>query len=98
MAEQIRARGGEVVLIRMPTSGDLWTLHELQYPRAEYWDRLVAVTGLPAIHFADYPGLSGFECPDFSHLDARDSPRFTQALAAILVEELGRRGRGAEKG
>ena len=38
----------------------------------------------PAIHFEDYPGLSGYDCPDGSHLDVRDARKFTRALVRIL--------------
>jgi hypothetical protein len=90
MARRIRARGGEVVFVRMPISGGLWTLDARRYPRADYWDRFAATADSPTIHFADYPSLSRFECPDFSHLDASDAPAFTRAFARILMEKLGR--------
>lgn len=84
----IRARGGEVVFVRFPTSGEHWKLDERYYPRARYWDRVAAVTGAATIHFRDLPDAAGLLCPDTSHLDQRDAPRFTRALLA----ELERRG------
>ncbi len=79
----IRARGGHVVFIRMPTSGRHWELDEENYPRAEYWDRFAASTSAPAVHFRDVPGLN-LECPDTSHLGITESKRFTEALAGEL--------------
>ena len=90
MARRIRARGGQVIFVRMPTSEPLWTRQARAYPRADYWDRFAAASGSPTIHFADYPSLSCFECPDYSHLDASDAPAFSHALGRVVMEKLGR--------
>ena len=81
--EAIRARGGRVVFIRLPTSGRHWEIDEENYARAEYWDRFAASTRALAIHFRDVPGLN-VECPDTSHLGLEESRRFTEALADEL--------------
>lgn len=86
--ERIQARGGRVVFVRFPTTGRRWEWDEGRFPRARYWDRFAAQTAAATIHFRDVPALSGFECPDTSHLDQRDAPAFTAALAS----ELARRG------
>jgi hypothetical protein len=80
----IRARGGEVVFLRMPTTGDSWKTSERLYPRRKYWDRVHELTGAITIHFKDHPGLGRFACPDWSHLDKRDAPAFTRALLDVL--------------
>ena len=80
----IRERGGQVVFLRMPTSGRHWELDEEHYPRAEYWDRFAASTSAPAIHFRDVPGMD-VECPDTSHLGVAESKQFTEALASELM-------------
>ena len=82
----IQARGGNVVFVRMPTCDERWAYDESVAPKTQYWDRFAAVTRATTIHFADYPRLSSFECPDTSHLDSSDGPRFTRALLDILVE------------
>jgi len=41
-----------------------------------------------AIHFADYPTLAKYHCPEGSHLDARDAGPFTRALADVIRTEL----------
>jgi len=83
---RIEARGGHVVFIRFPTSDEHWDLDERYYPRPLYWDQLAAITGVPTVHFADDPRTSGFTCPDTSHLDQRDAPRFTAGLLDVLSE------------
>jgi len=82
----IRSRGGNVVFVRMPTCDERWAYDESVAPKAQYWDRFAATTRAQTIHFADYPQLSSFECPDTSHIDSKDGPRFTRALLEILVE------------
>lgn len=88
MVARIQSRGGHVVFVRMPSSGERYELEEWYHPRAKYWDRFASATSAECIHFGDIDALKKFECPDDSHLDFRDAPRFTLALAA----ELERRG------
>lgn len=84
---RIQQRGGTVILIRMPSSGEGLQIEEEAYPRAVYWDSFAKLTSAVTIHFLDYPKLSQFECPDASHLDFRDAPKFTAALLDILEEK-----------
>jgi hypothetical protein len=86
-AAQIEARGGRVIFVRFPTSGEIRKLEDGRFPKAEFWDRLVAEDHLTAVHFADYPALSGFSGADGTHLDRSDATRFTTALAGVLREQ-----------
>ncbi len=85
LVERIQHRGGEVVFVCLPTTGGYLSVYERETPKAEYWDRLAAQTKGIAVHFLDVPALNGFDCPDGSHLDFRDTPRFTEAFVAELV-------------
>jgi len=80
----IQARGGQVVYVRMPTCGTRWQVDETKWPKALFWDRLAHSTRAMTIHFKDYPALSGFTCPDTSHIDSKDGPQFTRAVIEIL--------------
>lgn len=93
MIAPLYRRGGEVVFVRFPTSGGIWALENARYPREQYWDVFAAEVRAKTIHFRDYPSLSHFDCPDGSHLDYRDTPAFTKALAEVFVETLGKRWR-----
>ena len=84
LAERIRERGGNVVFVRLPSSGKIRRIDEKYYPKREYWDRFAARTTAPTLHFLDVPTLADFECADGLHLDQRDAPRFT----ALLLDEL----------
>jgi hypothetical protein len=80
----IRARGGNVFFVRHPSSGELRALEDRITPRAQFWDRLLQETGAQGIYDQDYPELSGFECPEWSHLSASDSVEYTRRLSTIL--------------
>ena len=84
MVSRIEARGGHVVFTVFPTSGLVRAADERRFPRSRYWERFIRTVDAPAVHFADVPALSGFICPDGSHLDARDQAAFTRALVATL--------------
>lgn len=83
-AETISQRGGQVVFVRYPTSGEYWDLDCKHYPRSKYWDRLVSDHGLSSVHFQDLPQSRSLECPDASHLDYRDKITFTNELLDAL--------------
>jgi len=82
--ERIKARGGQVVFVRFPTTDEHWQFFEQLTPREVFWDRLPELTGAPCVHFRDYATLSRFDCPDTSHLDCTDAPGFTRELIKIL--------------
>lgn len=84
LAEKIRARGGRVIFVAMPSSGLVRQIEERRYPRERFWDRFLAEAGVPGLHAAYEPGLTGFACPDGSHLDKRDRAVFSQQLATVL--------------
>lgn len=93
MVARIQERGGEVVFVVFPISGKRRALEEGQFPRQKCWDVLAAHTKAITIHFADYPDLSRYECPEGSHLDYHDAVPFTKALALLIKEKLQARSR-----
>lgn len=87
LAQQIRQRGGEVALIRLPTQDEWYELDEIDFPRRYYWDRLAALTSVKTIHFEDIPGLRDIELPDTTHVDARDRDELTRLLVRELIRQ-----------
>jgi hypothetical protein len=85
--EKIKARGGQVLFVRTPSSGPYRQAEIHGYPRKEYWDRLLAATGCPGIYFEDYPGIARLECPEWSHLTPSDAIIYTRNLIRILQQE-----------
>ncbi len=88
--DKLRARGGKVVFLRLPVTGELKALENKLTPRAPFWDRLVRETAAPGIYFEDFPELASFTCPEWSHLSAGDSVEFTKRLVPHLRPALGR--------
>jgi hypothetical protein len=87
LVERIRSRGGDVVFVRMVTSGGLRRIEDTRYPRERYWDRLLQRTGSRGITFEDVPALARFECPEGSHLDYRSAPEYTRLLGQELMRQ-----------
>ncbi|GAB3383925.1 hypothetical protein [Lysobacter fragariae] len=79
----LRQRGVRVVFLRPPSSGEFLVYERAWMPREETWDRLLARTGAEGIHFEDHSELQGYAIPDWSHLSASETRRFTAALAPL---------------
>ena len=87
--DKIKARGGEVIFVRTPSSGPFWAGEQMGFPREKYWERILSITGSKGIHFADYPAVANFQCPEFSHLKRSDAVIWTTNLVDILEKEKG---------
>jgi hypothetical protein len=87
LVRKFQAKGGRVAFVRMPSVGVVRRVEAAVWPRRSYWDRLANRISVPFIHFEDYPQLSGFDCPDGSHLAAADAQKFTAALVEILKKK-----------
>jgi len=86
--EKIRSRGGKIVFVRFPNTGALKELEDRITPREKTWDPLLKMTGAPGIYYSDFPDLSGFNCPEWSHLSAGDSVEFSKRLVPHLRDAL----------
>ncbi len=85
--DKIKARGGQIMFVRTPSSGAFLAGEKMGFPREKYWERILAVTDCPGIHFEDYPAIAHFVCPEFSHLSQADAIVFTENLIKILEEK-----------
>lgn len=84
LVQAIQNRGGQVVFVRYITTDEHYEFDQKYYPKKEYWDQFAKMTSAVTIHFKDVHELSNFNCPDTSHLDFRDAPRFTISLGNEL--------------
>jgi hypothetical protein len=84
LANKMRVRGGEVIFVRMPTTGKTIEYDQTYYPKEKYWDKLASLYDGPSIHFMDYPSLMAYDSPDTSHLDFTDRAGFTNDLVKII--------------
>src|SRR5256714_5101996 len=86
---KLRARGGKIVFVRLPNSGGLKALEDRDTPRTQTWDPLLKGTAAPGIYYEDFPELSSFNCPEWSHLSTGDSVEFSKRLVPHLRTALG---------
>jgi hypothetical protein len=84
--ERIRARGGDVVWVRPPSSGPILEREHSRYPRALVWDRLLRETGCIGVNFEDYPQMQHYVIPDWSHLAQGSAVPFTTAYVQALLQ------------
>jgi hypothetical protein len=84
---KLRARGINVLFVRMPSAGEYLAYENREFPRARTWDALLAATGAPGIHFEDYPQLQGYYLPEWSHMTRSEAERFTTALYGIIAHD-----------
>ena len=82
---RIQDRGGQVVFLRMPSSGERLTIEEQYHPKARFWDRFAATSSGICIHWTEIEGANDLMCPDDSHLDYRDAVKFTDLLVDALI-------------
>jgi len=92
MIGKIRARGGDVLFIRPPSSGMYRTVELARFPRARYWDKLLEATQCQGIHYADDSATAHFTCPEWSHLTPADAVLYTNHLIKHLPPSYGGKG------
>ncbi len=86
-AKKFIAKGGNLILLRCPSSGGARIGESHGLPRAEYWDDLVKQTKVRGYHFEDYEQFQNFICPEWSHLSPSDAKFFTTELAKIMIKD-----------
>jgi hypothetical protein len=90
--EILRGRGGEVVFLRCPSTGRFREAEAGGFPRERFWDVLLQEVDAVGVHFEDYPALQDVRIPEWSHISAPDTDRFTTAVMAALRQQLEQRG------
>jgi len=81
---RLRARGVQVVFVRLPSTADFYAFENRAFPRAATWDVLLQRTHAPGIHFEDYPQLQGYNLPEWSHVAAADALTLTAELVPLV--------------
>jgi hypothetical protein len=85
--DKIRARGGDVVFVRPPSSPDLRSVEDKHIPRVRGWDALLAYTHTNGIHSDDLPTVQHLTLPESSHLSHACATVFTDAYIRILAQQ-----------
>ncbi len=86
-AQKFIERGGNLILVRCPSSGGTRVAENMFLPRERYWDSLVGLLPIKNYHFEDYSQLKNLVCPEESHLSKEDAEYFTKELAKIMIED-----------
>jgi len=85
--DKIKERGGQVIFLRPPSSGESREAEKVAYPKNLFWDKLLSYTNTPGIYYEDYPEIAHFTCPEWSHLSPNDAITFTKSLIKILEQK-----------
>jgi hypothetical protein len=84
--DKIRARGGDVVFLRPPSSPDLRAIEDKHLPRARGWDALLAYTRVSGIHSDDLAAAQDLTLPESSHLTHACATVFTDSYIRAVAE------------
>lgn len=85
--KKFKARSGNLILLRCPSSGGVRMGENMALPRVEFWDDLVNQSNVPSFHFEDYEALKNLKCPEESHLSKKDADYFTRELVKIMKSD-----------
>jgi hypothetical protein len=83
---KIRARGGEVVFIRPPSSGECRVNEDKRLPRSKGWDALLSTAKAVGVHADDLPAAQALDIPECSHLAHACATVFTDAYVRRLSQ------------
>ncbi|MCF7561791.1 hypothetical protein L3X39_14185 [Sabulilitoribacter multivorans] len=85
--KKFKAKGGNLILVRPPSSGGVRMGEKMGLPRERFWDSLVKVANVKSYHFEDYDQLKDLVCPEESHLSLDDANFFTREFIEILRKD-----------
>jgi hypothetical protein len=83
-AKKFMERGGNLILVRCPSSGWIKGGEDKFLSREEFWEPLVNASKAKAYYFEDYDQFKNLICPEDSHLSAKDARFFTTELVRIM--------------
>lgn len=86
-AKTFQERGGNLILVRCPSSGILREGEQMGLPRERFWDSLISVGNFKSYHFEDIIETKNMECPEWSHLSGTDADLFTEVFANLLMKD-----------
>jgi hypothetical protein len=87
LAEKFRDRGGNLILVRCPSSGLFKKVESMGFPREQFWDVLVEKSGAKGYNYLDYPQFENLFLPEWSHLAVKDAQFFTRELIKIMKSD-----------
>jgi hypothetical protein len=86
---RINSNGGQVVFLRLPSSGARLRLEESHFSTDLYFDLLIKLVRARCVDFRDFATRADFDCPDDSHLSVHGARAFTlQLLSSLFARDL----------
>ena len=86
-AKRFMERGGNLILVRCPSSGLFKEVESIAFPKEQFWDELVKKTGAKAYNYMDYEQFQNLFLPEWSHLATEDARYFTRELVQIMKND-----------
>ncbi|MGB5419338.1 hypothetical protein [Algibacter sp.] len=87
LSKKFMDRGGNLILVRCPSSGLFKKVESLGFPREAFWDVLVEKSGAKGYNYLDYPQFENLFLPEWSHLAVKDAQFFTSELIKIMKSD-----------
>lgn len=93
-AAKLRGRGVSMVFVRAPSGAGYHAYENRWFPRKTTWNVLLEKTGVPGIHFEDFPAMQGLRLPEWSHLATADAEKYTAALQPLVEQAFASQRKG----
>ncbi|PNQ73342.1 hypothetical protein C1T31_07435 [Hanstruepera neustonica] len=87
LAKKFKDKGGQLVLVRCPSSGLFKEAESKGFSRDLFWDELVKKADVKSYHYMDYEQFGNLNLPEWSHLSTEDARFFTAELIKIMKED-----------
>ncbi len=87
LSEKFNKKGGNLILVRCPSSGLFKKIESMGFPREEFWNPLVEKSGAIGYNYLDYEQFQDLFLPEWSHLATKDAQFFTKELIKIMKSD-----------
>jgi hypothetical protein len=87
LSKKFKDRGGNLILVRCPSSGMFKDIESKAFPREEYWEPLVEKSGAKGYNYLDYEQFQNLFLPEWSHLATKDAQFFTKELIKLMESD-----------
>ncbi len=87
LAKKFIAKGGNLILVRCPSSGMFKEVENQGFPREEFWNVLVEKSSVKGYNYQDYEQFQNLFLPEWSHLAVKDAQFFTKELIQIMKSD-----------
>lgn len=87
LSKKFTERGGQLILVRCPSSGLFKKVESLGFPKEEFWDPLIEKSGAIGYNYLDYEQFQNLFLPEWSHLATKDAQFFTKELIEIMKSD-----------